>query len=350
MARIREIQFVDLDTEAPLANITGDNAQVLLEESDLIETIQEVGGQANPRVLVVPIGNMSTDRQILFKNILTGVPVGKKDKWGYIEEIYPLGEKEERNIKTFVNASNVNKRYAGITLEHMRDEVTEQERINVIFETMRYLMIPDETIERMLTFDIEEEPERTVEDDIDLYLDHHAKWLYLRGMDQKLSTEEYNEAKAFFDDIRAKHEEDMKELEKKWSNRMTRRRKYGYRSMWNSNSNSNSGGRNIVERYEDDMDPFQYAPVEEEITGDMSVREYERWLRTVFFKKAPLEITNMHLNTLFNENRNMNRKRGNKGRVIYVNGKNNNNNGTRKKTKENNKKSKKNKNNNGSAW
>jgi len=306
MEQIQEIQFVDLDTEAPLATIIGDNVQVLLQESDLLQTIVEIGGQANPSVLVVPIGKMPTDRQIIFANVLKGVPVGKTDQWGTLIEMYPLGEKEERNIKRVVNSSSVN-------TENAKKHMTDQERVNVIYEIMRYLMIPDETISQMMVFDEEDtRPERNIESEIDQMLDTHKKWLYLRGLDQQLTADDYEEAKVFFDEIRDNFQQEMNDLERAWARRQKSRRKYGYRrNTWNNNSNNNdfNRGRNIEEAYEDNMSPFQYAPVEEEITGNMSVREYERWLRNVYFKKQPLGITNLtHLNTLFKENRSANRR------------------------------------------
>ncbi len=117
----------------------------------------------------------------------------------------------------------------------------------------------------------------------------------------------------------------MRELEDAWARHQTRRRGYAY------NSNNNRG-RNATEEYEEAMDPFTYAPVHDHLTANMPMREYERWLRTVYFKKAPLELNNLHVNVLFNENRRANRNRRNRGKVIYVN---NNNNGTRKRNGKN---------------
>jgi hypothetical protein len=321
MNPIQEIQFIDLETEAPLATVKGDNAQVLLEESELIQTIQEIGGQANPKVLVVPVGKMSTDRQTIFANILKGVPVGKKDQWGSVLEIYPLGEKEERNIKRAVNAT-------GAESENDKQHYTQQERIHVLFEVLRFLILPDDIIQNMLKFDLEDtRPERSAEDDIEQLLETHKKWLYLRGLDQKLSADDYEEAKAFFDKIRETYRQEMKELEDAWASRLATRRMYGYTSYFNSNNNNNNNsfrsGRNIQETYEDDMSPFQYAPVEEEITGNMSVPEYERWLRTVYFKKEPLGMTNqLHLNTLFKENGQALRRGGTRKRKVTKSKKN----------------------------
>ncbi len=327
--KIEEIQFIDLETDAPLVTVKGDNAQVLLKESELLQTIiNEIGGQANPRVLVVPIGKMPTDRQIIFANILRGVPVGKKDQWGEIFDMYPLGEKEERNIKRAVNATGVNS-------ENDKHYYTNQERINILFEIMQYLLIPKDIIQNMLKFDVEDtRPERSIEDDIEQLLDTHKKYLYLLGQDQKLTPEDFEEAKAFFNEIRANYQKEMRELEDAWARHQTRRRGYAY------NSNNNRG-RNATEEYEEAMDPFTYAPVHDHLTANMPMREYERWLRTVYFKKAPLELNNLHVNVLFNENRRANRNRRNRGKVVYVN---NNKNGTRKtngKNGRNNKKAKK---------
>jgi hypothetical protein len=300
MEQIQEIQFVDLDTDAPLVTVTGDYVQVLLQESDLLKTIVEIGGQANPRVLVVPIGKMPTERQIIFANVLKGVPVGKINQWGTLIEMYPFGEKEERNIKQVVNASGPNS-------ENTKKRMTDQERVNVIYETMRYLLIPDEIIGQMIVFDEEDtRPERDIESEIDLLLETHKKWLYLRGLDQKLTAKEHDEVKPFFDDIREKYQRNMREYERA-RQRQERRR---YRGSWNNNDYNNyDREREIQELYEEGMDPYQYEPIQEDITGDMTVREYERWLRTVYFKKAPLGITNLtHLNTLFKNNQPANRR------------------------------------------
>jgi hypothetical protein len=152
----------------------------------------------------------------------------------------------------------------------------------------------------------------------------------LLGQDQKLNLEDYEEAKSFFDRIRENYKKEMREMEEAWARRRTRRRRYTYN---NSNSNSNNNrGRNATEEYEEAMDPFEYAPIHDHLTADMSMREYERWLRTVYFKKTPLELNNLHVNVLFNENRRANRNRRNRGKVIYVN---NNNNGTRKRNGKN---------------
>ena len=51
MNTIKEIQFVDIDTGAPLVTIDVDNAQILLEQSELIQTLAESWNRPSKRVL-----------------------------------------------------------------------------------------------------------------------------------------------------------------------------------------------------------------------------------------------------------------------------------------------------------
>lgn len=367
-ANIKEIQFIDIDTGAPLITLDGDKAQVLLEQSELIQTLTEVGGQANPRVLVVPIGGFTNERRMLFVNILKGLPVGRTDMWGHIE-YYPIGEKEEQNIARAVNEAATSSAFARINVS--RDHDNNDERKRVIYETMRYLIIPDELIKNMLVFDSVDSlyssvnRELTEEDFIDHHLKYQVKWLFFTGQHDKLTPSELEAAQQFADDTRREYETEMKYWQKAANNAAKSRNRRGRRAIhrrpwryYNSNSNSNNDyssnnninaidhmRREIEERYSDTIDSNTYRPVKGGPIEEMTVREYERWLRTVGYKKAPLELNQFHLNTLYNENRRAEKGRVNRPRVILVN----NTNTTRKK---NNKKGKGSGagNSNGSAW
>ena len=361
MAAINEIQFIDLDTGAPIVTISGNNAMILLENSELIQTVLEIGDQANPNVLVVPIGDMGLGRQQLFANILRGVPVGKRNRWNTVT-YYPLGPEEERNIARVMNERNggAGNRNTDLTLE----------RGNAIFETMRYLLIPDELIQDMLIFDEDNErPEFTMDDEIEQMLHTHRKWLYITGQAAKLTPSELEEAKEFFDEIEEQYKRDLEELERLGKENQKRRaarfqrstrsrRAYSrHRFLNNSNNNSNNSNNDnylnyrneeLNDEYRQATNPRIYEPPLADTTGGMTVRELERWLRTVYFKKKPLELNTLHLNTLFNENRRANRGRVNRPTVIYYNESGRNNNNKTRKAKKNNKK--KPNNGNGSAW
>lgn len=319
---IEEIQFVDLDTGAPIVTVKGDNAQVLLEESEFVKTFLELGdqSQANPRVLVVPIGDFPTDRREIFSKVLKGVPVGKYQRWRY--EYYPLGAKEEKDIQKAVNA----KIAAGNTRN--RNDIVNDERLSVIQEVLRYLMIPDALINQMLVFDDLYIPEKiSVDDVIDGLVERHASYLYLTGQYDKLTPKEKQEQKEYFDQIENKYKENMRKLgEAEMKNRRLTRR-YN-RSYYNSNNNNyaeyNDAAREIQNTYDFETNKMQYIPEEPKETGGMTTTEYEKFLRTQYYKpKKPLNIsTNYRLNLLFNGNSKRNRTRANErnnSAVVFYN-------------------------------
>lgn len=361
MEAIREIQFIDADTGAPLVTVDGDKAQFLLENSELIQTIVEIGGQPNPNVLVVPIGDMGYGRQLLFRKILQGFPIGRID---YRDRVtfYPLSTEEEESIARAINSRNgVGNRNAAVN----------RERQNAIYETMRYLVIPDEVIRQMLLVEEEEynRPEFSTEDNIEQMLRTHIYWLFVTGQKEKLTPTELEIATEFFDKIEKEYAESMKEvseLEKEQRKRnMARHKRFmekvrsgRYQAYNVNNNNSNQGEsyaeyrhREVEEEYDFATRADSYEPPNPDTTGGMTTRQLERWLRTVYFKKAPLELNQLHLNTLFNENQRALRGRVNKPKVIYVN-----ENNTKTRKKKNNGRNKKNQprgagaGNNGSAW
>lgn len=347
MNSIREIQFVNLDTGAPIFSVTGGNVQILLENSELIENIVELGGQANPNVLVVPLGDMGQGRQLLLANILKGYPVGKIGRNGRVT-FYPLPPEEERNIARVVNERNgVVNRNADINLE----------RQEAILETLRYLLIPESLIHQMILFEQERENEPIVsqEDTIEEMIEDHIKWLYTTGQKAKLTPVELEKAQAFFAGVEERYQQGQAEISTLLKNAARARRAQVFtRRRYNNNNNNNNyinhRHQEVEDEYRGYTDPDSYMPPGESLTGGMTTRQFERWLRTVYFKKAPLELNQLHLNTLYNENRRANRYRENRPRVsFYSNNAAKKPNNKKSNTKKNNKK-KPNNNGNGTAW
>lgn len=308
---IEEIQFVDLDTDAPIATVTGDLAQILLHQSQLIQNMLEMTNQKNPRVLVVPIGDFPTDRRVLFAKVLKGFPVGKFKNWRY--EYYPLGSEEEKDIQKAVNA----KIAAGNRTN--RNEIVNQERYAVIHETLRYLLIPDTLIDQMLEYDDQHMPERgDLEDEIEGRVADHAVYLYLTGQEDKLTEKERGELKTHFDKVKNKYNTNMRKLQEEERRvRRPSRRRYLY-SEYNNNNNNNYNyfdetAREIQNTYDFETDQVRYIPEAAEVTKGMTTKEYEKFLRTQYYKpKKPLGIqTNVGMNLLFNRNSRANRTRAN---------------------------------------
>ncbi len=259
MAQIKEIEFVIPETNAPLARVKGALAQHILHRSDLIQNLLEMDANANTKkTLVVPLGGFPTDRKGLFIKILKGVPVGTRESDTDVN-LYPLGREEERDIKAAVNTRNLSK--------SDRDYAIQEERLNVIMDTMRYLLMSDDDILAMLTFDELKNTNSTEDDQIESLVDDHKRWLFLTRQGNKLTQKEKNALQAEFEDIK--------------------KRVY---SSFNNNYHPD----------EDKLRPNSYEPIDVEVTGDMWPIEYERWLRTEYFKpeRARLNLP-PRLNTFF---------------------------------------------------
>jgi hypothetical protein len=263
MASIKEIEFVIPETNGPLARVSGALAQHILQKSDLVQNLLEDDkndkNAKTRKTLIIPIGDFPTDRKSLFLKILKGVPVGvrESDEGVYL---YPLGREEERDISAAVNAKNLSKAD--------RDYAIQEERLKAIMDTMRYLLMSDDDILAILKFDeLKNKNTRATEDDeIESLVDDHKRWLFLTRQAKKLTQQERNALQAEF--------EELKE------------RVY-------SNFNYNHPD-------EDKLKANSYEPIDVETTGDMWPIEYERWLRTEYFKpqRARLNLP-PRLNTLF---------------------------------------------------
>ena len=366
---IKEIQFVALESNAPLFTVTGPNVQFFLENSELVQNILELSkDRPNKHVLVVPIG-FPADRRTLFTNILYGKPIGKR-LYNNVE-YYPLGEQEEQNIQAAVN-QQLGERNGTFTNENRRDLI-QKEREQVILNTMRYLLLPDELIAQMLILD-EKKPEGefTLDEEVENLVETHKKYLFLIGRQDLLSEkdraelQEYFEAKRKYFALEKKRLGDLQQayLDKYYKQMRSRA------LMRNRNNDYNEP----PDRYEEELDalrdeerevfdPSLHLPVGMKGYGTVTMLnpvEYERFLRTKYFrgrhnhrmaKGIPGEL---HLNTLFNENERAKKTRANEqnnSTAIFYNPnrpatktrKNN------KGKKGNNKKSKSN-NNNGTAF
>jgi hypothetical protein len=264
MAQIQEIEFISPETNAPLARVKGPLAQHILRGSDLVKQLLEIN-TSNKKTLVIPIGDFPTDRKDLFIKILKGVPVGTRDSDTEVF-LYPLGPEEEKEIRAAVNAKNLS--------QNARDYAIQEERLNAIMDTMRYLMMSDEDIQAMLTF--EEEKQNNVsatEDDlIEDLVDRHKYWLYLTRQGKKLTQANRNAIQGELQRI---------------------------------NNSVYSGFNNNYHPDEDKLKANYYEPHDVEETGDMWPIEYERWLRTEYFKPQRARL-NMgpRLNLVFKNNGN----------------------------------------------
>jgi hypothetical protein len=264
MAQIQEIEFTIPETNAPLARVKGALAQHILRSSDLVKNLLEMNNTSK-KTLVIPIGDFPTDRKDLFIKILKGVPVGTRDSDSGVN-LYPLGPQEESEIRAVVNAKHLSR--------NDRDYAIQEERLNVIMDTMRYLMMSDEDILAMLTF--EEEKQNNVsatEDDlIEDLVDQHKRWLFLTRQGKKLTQANRNALQAEFEGLKKR---------------------------------VHSGFNNNYHPDEDRLTANYYEPYDVEETGDMWPKEYERWLRTEHFgpKRARLNMA-PRLNLVFKNNGN----------------------------------------------
>ncbi len=262
MAHIEEIEFTIPETNGPLVRVKGALAQHILRSSDLVKELLEMNNTSK-KTLVVPIGDFPTDRKSLFIKILRGVPVGSRESDTEVI-LYPLGPEEEKAIRAVVNAKALSK--------DTEDYAIQEERLHAIMDTMRYLMMSDEDIQAMLTF--EEKKHNNVsatEDDIieDL-VDKHKYWLYLTRQGKKLTQANKKTI-----------EGELQRIRKSMS--------------FNNNYHPD----------EDRLHPNSYEPYDVEQTGDMWPIEYERWLRTEYFKPQRARL-NMgpRLNLVFKNNGN----------------------------------------------
>ncbi len=264
MSQIKEIEFVIPETNAPLVRVKGALAQHILHRSDLIQNLLEMDANANTKkTLIVPIGDFPTDRRDLFVKILKGVPVGVRDSDTTVN-LFPLGGEEERDIRRVVNARNLSKRNA--------DYAIQEERLQAIIDTMRYLMMSDDDILAMLEFEEvkNNNTSATEDDEIEYLVGQHKRWLFLTRQQNKLTQANRNALRNEFD-----------RLEK----------------------SARPGFNNNYHPDEDKLKANSYEPYHVETTGDMWPIEYERWLRTEYFKpqRARLNLP-PRLNTLFKNN------------------------------------------------
>ncbi len=242
---IKKIQFVDADTKELLTTVDHPvSVNFLLKKSELIQHLLEMGRNSNTpaRTLIIPVGKFLNDRRQTFVNILNGVPVGYEEFGGVY--YYPLGPEEEKEIRTLVD-----KKFEGYS---ENDKLLEKmkERVKVIYDTMRYLILSDDDIDSMLVFETEFGP--TEDDEIEERVELYKKWLYLIGSKEKLSRENRTRLKKYF-------------------NTATR----------NWKKKTDRGNYNDYEPHP--MDPLVYEP--EETTNILWPLEYERWLREVYFKE-----------------------------------------------------------------
>jgi hypothetical protein len=270
MASIKEIEFVIPETNGPLARVSGALAQHILQKSDLVQNLLEDDKNAKTRkTLSVPIGEFPADRKDLFIKILKGVPVGVRESEEEVY-LYPLGREEERDIRAVVNAKNLSKAD--------RDYAIQEERLNAIMDTMRYLLMSDDDILAMLKFDeLKNNNTRATEDDeIESLVDDHKRWLFLTRQAKKLTQQERNALQAEFEELKERV----------------------------------SANFNYNHPDEDKLKANSYEPIDVETTGDMWPIEYERWLRTEYFKpqRARLNLP-PRLNLVFKNNGNSRKSR-----------------------------------------
>lgn len=270
MASIKEIEFVIPETNGPLARVSGALAQHILQKSDLVQNLLEDDKNTKTRkTLSVPIGEFPADRKDLFIKILKGVPVGVRESEEEVY-LYPLGREEERDIRAVVNAKNLSKAD--------RDYAIQEERLNAIMDTMRYLLMSDDDILAMLKFDeLKNNNTRATEDDeIESLVDDHKRWLFLTRQAKKLTQQERNALQAEFEELKERV----------------------------------SANFNYNHPDEDKLKANSYEPIDVETTGDMWPIEYERWLRTEYFKpqRARLNLP-PRLNLVFKNNGNSRKSR-----------------------------------------
>jgi hypothetical protein len=337
---IKEIQFVALESNAPLFTVTGENVDFFLENSELIQTILELSkDRPSKEVLVVPIGEMPMARRLLLIDILQGKPIGRRLLDNTIE-YYPLHELEERNIQNAVNRklAEINGEVSNVT----RHNLQENERMEAILNTMRYLLIPDELIEQMLVFDEEAFPqeEKSFDEYIENLVEIYKKYLFLIGRKDLLTGKDEAELQEYYDAKRSYFamEKDrlhdlQEEVMKKYYKSM--------RSRGTSSRNSNNYDE-PPDRYEEELeqlydeerdifDPGMHIPKGLKGYGTSKLLDpvaYEKYLRTDYFKpknnrRKPKGIPGeIHLNTLFNETERAKKSRWNEqndSAVIFYN-------------------------------
>lgn len=314
-AMTKEIQFVAAETDAPLATIQGENVQFLIENSELIKTIIEIGGQPNREVLVIPISGFPADRRVLFANILNGVPVGAEYADGAVN-YYPLPPEEERDLQVAVNA-----RAAGAN-EEIREALIQQERQKVILETMQYLLLPTQLIFEMLHFDVMSTfNSNSLNDTIEENVKTHKKWLYTTGQLARLNDKNRENLSEYFNEKKRVYNERLGRARKQHKQHSR------YRTSSNNYNNSDDYMEYLDElhrQYQENTEPESFMPVSRETTGRMTPAEYEKYLRTVYYKRKndSLPQQELHLNALFNENRRAEKTRANEqnnSKVIFYN-------------------------------
>jgi hypothetical protein len=304
---IEEIQFVNAKTNAPLITVKGDMLEFLRKRSGLVKELLELSN-AKQRFLTLPLDAFPQDRRMTFIHMLKGLPVGKMKMDGSIQ-YYPLGSDEERDI-----ASEVEKqletpygRSAGY------QALVNRERERVLVEIMQYLLLSPEDIDRFFIIDPVEYNTPSEDDEIDNLVANHIMWLALTGQNKKLTN-----------------------VEKNWFKKQI---PTGHSEAYIANY-GNSGFYNVN----------TYRPVSEEKTASMTPRNYERYLRTVIFKKARegLPLLNYQLNILYNNNARKTRSRANErnnSAVVFYDPEN-----KRNQTRRRNNKIKKKNNGSRNAW
>jgi len=264
MAQIQEIEFVISETNAPLARVSGALAQYILKTSDLVKNLLEMNNTSK-KTLTIPLSNFPLDRRNLFLKILKGVPVGVRESDTEVS-LYPLGREEELDIRRVVNVKNLSKAD--------RDYAVQEERLNAIKDTMRFLLMSDDDILAMLKFEeLKENNTSVTEDDvIEDLVSQHKHWLYLTHQAKKLTQANRNALRNEFQRI-----------------------ENSVRSGFNNNYHPD----------EDRLTANYYEPYDVEETGDMWPKEYERWLRTEHFgpQRARLNM-GPRLNLVFKNNGN----------------------------------------------
>lgn len=130
------LNFVEAETNAPIATLAGRDANFLIQHSDLVKSLLEIN--ASQRILTIPVG-MPHGRMEIFKKILRKEPVGryvlenrrKVVKWN------PLSKEEERLI--------VNELGNGLS-----DDLLQSERERVLHTVLHYLMLDPSVEEKFL--------------------------------------------------------------------------------------------------------------------------------------------------------------------------------------------------------
>jgi hypothetical protein len=317
MARVEEIQFIAAESGALLATVKGETARFLLENSDLIKTILEIDDQESSRVLVIPISGFPTDRRILFTNILNGIPIGKVLR-NEIPQYYPLPPREEQNVQRSINA----KIKSGNSKNH--SEIQAEERLEVIFDTMRYLLIPDALIWEMLIFDSEDETPSSINNMINSNVNVHKKWLYSTDQMAKLDERNREYLKKYFNDIRRNYDERKENVEKQHK-KQSRYRRYRENNNYNNSEEYLEYLDKLYTDYRNQTEPEAFLPVNQAKTVKMTPVEYEKYLRTEHYKQKTnkgLPQQNLHLNTLFNNTRRAEKgwaNEQNNSKVIFYN-------------------------------